>query len=662
MGTAQAFRDLSPDAPIEADGKSHTELDHRRVSIRWLVGTILVGLAGSVLIGAAVFAALDRQSNFAEAPQISNLSRRDQATGEMVNPKKADRLVKSIDLIAAKQTFKTPTYVRVGDKEVVKTRTYTRIATNLSLASTGSSEDIPAFNPLKLLAGDATQAEALPEVVQAPDEADVSFATFDLNEILLPASQSFLSADEIQAQVSEFMKNSATGARAPLPIPPQLLLMRTSRAAFDLNGASPMGSTDNAIMSAPFSNIQVRMVPENVSLIPKSTAPEAEKSVVEKLVIVRRNERLEDILRNNNVKPDAIANIISAFGPMKRGELPVTEGQKIKMLFLDWDDRTGQVLARLSVYTNDNLEMIIAVSDELKYYQVAKAEIQTKVDNKTSPEDDEEEDTDSIRLYDSFYETALKQEVPKAIINDLVRIFANDVDFQRAATPSDSFEVFYEESEEGDGRTELLYASITVRNETFKYYRYQAPEDTTIDFFDENGKSTRKFLIRKPIAQGEQRSGFGRRFHPILGYSRMHTGVDWAAPIGTPIVAAGNGVVIKAKRESGYGNRVEIQHPNGYITTYNHMSGFARGIAEGVRVRQGQVVGFLGMTGLATGPHLHYEVLVNGNFVDPMRIRLARVRELDGRQIAEFKQERDRIDELISRAPTASQVVATRPR
>ena len=250
-------------------------------------------------------------------------------------------------LIAAKQTFKTPTYVRVGDKEVVKTRTYTRIATNLSLASTGSSEDIPAFNPLKLLAGDATQAEALPEVVQAPDEADVSFATFDLNEILLPASQSFLSADEIQAQVSEFMKNSATGARAPLPIPPQLLLMRTSRAAFDLNGASPMGSTDNAIMSAPFSNIQVRMVPENVSLIPKSTAPEAEKSVVEKLVIVRRNERLEDILRNNNVKPDAIANIISAFGPMKRGELPVTEGQKIKMLFLDWDDRTGQVLARL---------------------------------------------------------------------------------------------------------------------------------------------------------------------------------------------------------------------------------------------------------------------------------------------------------------------------
>jgi murein DD-endopeptidase MepM/ murein hydrolase activator NlpD len=138
-----------------------------------------------------------------------------------------------------------------------------------------------------------------------------------------------------------------------------------------------------------------------------------------------------------------------------------------------------------------------------------------------------------------------------------------------------------------------------------------------------------------------------------MGYMRMHTGVDWSAPVGTPIVAAGNGVVTKAARESGYGNRVEVQHANGYITTYNHMTGFARGITEGVRVRQGQVVGFLGSTGLSTGPHLHYEVIVNGNFVDPLRIRLARTRELSGRQVADFRRERERIDELIARAPNS---------
>jgi murein DD-endopeptidase MepM/ murein hydrolase activator NlpD len=138
----------------------------------------------------------------------------------------------------------------------------------------------------------------------------------------------------------------------------------------------------------------------------------------------------------------------------------------------------------------------------------------------------------------------------------------------------------------------------------------------------------------------------------------MHTGVDWAAPRGTPIVSAGNGTVIKAARESGYGNRVEIQHANGYITTYNHMSGFARGMREGLRVRQGQVIGFLGSTGLSTGPHLHYEVIVNGNFVDPMRIRLARTRELNGRQLTEFRRERERIDELMQRAPAQQRFAA----
>ena len=186
------------------------------------------------------------------------------------------------------------------------------------------------------------------------------------------------------------------------------------------------------------------------------------------------------------------------------------------------------------------------------------------------------------------------------------------------------------------------------------------PDDGLLDYYDENGRSSRKFLVRKPIAIGETRSGFGMRRHPILGYYKMHTGVDWAAPIGTPILAAGNGTVIKAQWDSGYGRRVEIQHANGYITTYNHMSGFARSVKEGMRVKQGQVIGFLGSTGLSTGPHLHYEVMVNGHFVDPMRVKLARTREIEGRLLAEFRKERDRIDSLMAKAPNNSAKVATR--
>jgi murein DD-endopeptidase MepM/ murein hydrolase activator NlpD len=138
-------------------------------------------------------------------------------------------------------------------------------------------------------------------------------------------------------------------------------------------------------------------------------------------------------------------------------------------------------------------------------------------------------------------------------------------------------------------------------------------------------------------------------------------GVDWAAPIGTPVFAAGNGTIISAGWDSGYGRRIEVEHANGYITTYNHLSGFARGAKEGAHVKQGQVIGYLGQTGLATGPHLHYEILVNGHFVDPMRVKLARTREFDGRMLGNFKRERERIDTLVQKAPSAPVVAAHQP-
>ena len=225
----------------------------------------------------------------------------------------------------------------------------------------------------------------------------------------------------------------------------------------------------------------------------------------------------------------------------------------------------------------------------------------------------------------------------------------------------DWFEAFYDEGEDGEGHGQLLYATISARDETFRFYRFQTPDDGSVDFYDQNGRSARKFLVRTPLPAGKFTSGFGNRFHPILGYTRPHTGVDWAAPIGTPIFAAGNGTIITAGWDSGYGRRIEIQHANGYITTYNHLSGFARGATEGARVRQGQVIGYLGQTGLATGPHLHYEVMVNGHFVDPMRVKLARTREFDGRMLVNFKRERDRIDGLLAKAPSAERVAAVRP-
>jgi murein DD-endopeptidase MepM/ murein hydrolase activator NlpD len=235
------------------------------------------------------------------------------------------------------------------------------------------------------------------------------------------------------------------------------------------------------------------------------------------------------------------------------------------------------------------------------------------------------------------------------VIDDLVRIYSYDVDFQRKAQPGDSFEVLYSGEEEQAATNDVLFAALTVGGETKKFYRYQSPDDGVVDYYDETGKSAKKFLVRKPVGLGIMRSGFGFRRHPILGYSKMHTGVDWAAPYGTPIFASGNGTVDKVGWEGGYGKYVRVKHSNGYETAYGHMSAFARGIEPGKRIRQGQVIGFVGSTGLSTGAHVHYEIVVNGRFVDPMRIRLPRGRVLEGPILAGFEKERDRVEGMMQR-------------
>ena len=264
-------------------------------------------------------------------------------------------------------------------------------------------------------------------------------------------------------------------------------------------------------------------------------------------------------------------------------------------------------------------------------------------------------------LYDAVYRTALEQQMPQPMIDQLVRIFAYDVDFQARAAPGDMLEVFHSLPDADDrdaNEPEILFASLTVGGTAKRFYRFRTADDGYVDYYDEEGKSAKKFLMRKPMSVGVLRSRFGMRNHPILGRSRMHTGVDYAAPRGTPIMAAGNGIVEKAGRTSGYGNLIVIKHTNGYETAYGHQKAFAKGIAPGVRVRQGQIIGYVGSTGLSTGPHLHFEVRVNDSAVDPLRIRLPRGRVLEGDLLANFENERKRIDTLLGNQESLTTVAS----
>ena len=372
--------DLGIDPPIEADGGQHTPHDRRRVSLRWLAGTVLTGLAGAGLIGAAIYAALDRQPNFAEVPELAQTTRRDDATGELVNPSKGDRLVQSVDIVAAKQSFRTPTTIMVGDKSVVRVRAFTHVATTLETTSSGLADEVPAFNPLQLLTGAPDQpAEPAPDPGPVQDDEEISFKMRDLADLPLAPSDYVLAADEIQAQVTEELNAAHDPSPRPAsPLAPQLLLMRTSHAGLD-PAALGYANVGNPTIPSPFSSIAVRMVPENVTLVPRSPDPTSSLNQ-ERLVIVRHGDSLDDILRAAGATQDQINSILAAF-KTGRGQSPVTEGQRIRLLFADIDG-SGQAsqIARLSVYNDETLQITIALNDAGQYVQVTQAECRTQYD------------------------------------------------------------------------------------------------------------------------------------------------------------------------------------------------------------------------------------------------------------------------------------------
>ncbi|MHB8883956.1 MAG: peptidoglycan DD-metalloendopeptidase family protein [Methylovirgula sp.] len=643
--------ELGLEPAIEVNGERHRPFDRRRVSWRWLLGTVLTGLSGAALISAAIYAALDHQSNFAQAPSVAVIVHKDTDSG--INPRKGDRLVKAVDLIAAKQTFKEPTTIKVGDREVVKIHTFTHVETTLLTASAGYADEVPRFNPLKLLA-DARNPIETPAPEPQTGDAEVSWSMRDLPVQDL-SKTAVLSPEEVQAQVAETIKSALEVGSRPIALPAQLLLMRTSRA--NPAGALAYANPGDPIISSPFSSIEVRMVPENVTVKRRTTPPHEVTQMDERLVIVRHGETLEDVLKAAKVPEETIAAVIAALAP-KRGQPAVAEGRRLKLMFADLDGSGHNMsLARLSVYDGETLEAVVAITDQGTYVRVNDLDAGVK---KSDAEQAQDDDENAMRLYNSLYETALKQDIPRPIIDDMVRIFANDADLQRSVSSGDSFEALYDDGDSAEHRNELLYASLTTHNQTFRYYRFRTLDDGAVDFYDPSGKSSRKFLIRMPVIGARITSPFGMRYHPILGYTRMHTGTDFAASIGTPVFAAGNGTIISDGWDAGYGRRVEIKHANGYETTYNHLSAFARGLKQGEWVRQGQVIGYIGQSGLATGPHLHYEVLVNGHFVDPMKVKLAHTREIRGTMFADFKRERNRINALLTKAPNAAPVVAER--
>jgi murein DD-endopeptidase MepM/ murein hydrolase activator NlpD len=633
---------LGNEPPLSVDGGTGGFVDRRRVSVQWFTGTILTALCGAALMGGAVFTSLDGQTNFASLPERVEVALRGAigAAGDRLGvSRKSDRLPAAEEPAYTRQLIHISTISHQGNHEVMQVRPFTFVTGNLSLAAPEADANIPPFNPQRLLADAAPGGSTADNPPTAQPDAEVAFVMRDLAP-LLPKLKIALHTprEEVLARVKEAAAWSAKTASQPLAAP-------------DVTGIKLAYA--GAPGEDPYAGFEARVVPENITLLPKTTDETTGGNPFnERTITAKKGDSVASILQDLGATPDEIAAIDKALG--RYGQAGgIEEGEKLRVLLSPLPDSKRPQPVRVIVADDSTIEAVAALADTGKYVSVDVKNVDNDVaDENSGPP--VQPAAGGATLYQSVYETAMRDQVPRPIIEDLIRIYSFDVDFERKVQPGDSFEVLFSSKDDqpnADRSNDVLFAALTVDGETKRLYRFLTPDDGLIDYYDDAGKSAKKFLLRKPVPTGIMTSGFGLRRHPLLGYVKMHTGVDWAAPSGTPIYAAGDGVIEKEGWESGYGKFILIRHRNGYETAYGHMSAYATGTQEGTHVRQGQVIGFVGSTGLSTGSHLHFEIRINDRFVDPMRIKLPRGRELQGPVLAAFEQERQRLDNILARRP-----------
>ena len=351
----------------------------------------------------------------------------------------------------------------------------------------------------------------------------------------------------------------------------------------------------------------------------------------ENFYVIKNNDSIEKILKSFQIKESDI-KIISQ--KLKQKKLTnIYSGRKLSLISKQLADGSNTIIQILfpinntiSVEIRKNQDSFTVKENILKLY---KKEVVVK-----------------NTIKNNLYNSAIEKNIEPNIIVEFARVFGFEVDFQRDIRKGDWFEILYEKFEDDNGKVrdtgKIIYASMYVNREEINLYNFKMKNEQ--EYFDIKGKSITKSLMKTPINGARLSSSFGMRKHPILGYNKMHRGTDFAAPSGTPIMASGSGTVTRARWCGGGGNCVKIKHNSTYETIYAHMKSFARGIKEGRKVKQGQIIGYVGSTGLSTGPHLHYEVIVNGKKVNSQRLKLPSGKILKGKEREDFELERIKID------------------
>ncbi len=624
--------------------------------LKWIVSTCIVGVAGLCVIAVVMYASMDfdRQEGIISSMQKASISAmQPKSVGRIVQDQpdiafgqKTDRIKLTAKGVTTSHIIHDSVVVRREATEFIEIKPYTLIEASLATEVPGTTSNIPKLDPFELYANKTP-------VGDEPAEAKARAAATD---------NVALSENDIRVDRLTFIDDFTIGPeRAEQFVAEAAAVLAETGADFETAPDQPVTESQLAERSGhPEQAIEEtggEDVGPNTTILRKRAEPA--KSAAEQYrtsaVEVRPGDTLYALLADAGAKDRQAKAIVNAMKTVP-GAVDLETGQQLRFTH-ERDVPSDQTLPPVRVSLYDGAQHIVSVTQTGGGdYAGTRDETQIAAFSGSS----ERRYGTRASLYTSIFHAAITQDLPQELVMKLLRTLAYDVDFKQNVGLGDELRFFFDVEREPSGIEkpgDLLYAEISVGGEVYRYYRFRTP-DGTVDFYDEDGSNSRKFLMRKPVKGARFTSGFGYRRHPILGTRRMHTGTDWAAPRGTPILAPGDGTVVFVGRKGGYGKHVRLQHGNGYKTTFSHMQKFAANISKGTKVKQGQVIGYIGSTGRSTGPHLHYEVLVNGKFTDPMKIATGSSRQLKGRLLAEFKQEKQRIDDLMRRAPVKTQVAA----
>lgn len=627
--------------------------------LKWLASTCLAAVVGVGVIGVSIYGSMNLEDGTGMVSSIKHASLDAMkpvrkalsiASFQAVDGQKADRIPTTTEGLSTKHIIHDRVIQRRGEREYVRIKPYARLVAHLGTSQPDDTQSIPAFNPFKLYANLKPVSENGASETGVDTSRDADIQMYELEGGIMPANDGLrLGALEIAGLMKERDELFAV----------QPLAMRPAIHPEIKNGAQQkrvFPPQDPALANG----LKTR-TPPNTTIVAKTIETlEGVDEVVDgsetKSVIVKKGDTLMSILSDAGAERWQAKAIADAMTPVFKPK-NMKKGQAVLFTLMPAPKKDAQLEpVKVSLFTNAKHEVTIVRNDAGDY--VASNDpitLQAARDLRTIDR------PQRASLYTSFFHSALSQGMTHDKVMKLLRVHSYDVDFKRPVHPGDAFEVFFDlkqadASQEG-GFGEVLYTAMTVGGDKRQFYRFRTP-DGHIDFYDKAGNSAKKFLMRKPVKGARFTSGFGMRRHPILGYRRMHTGTDWAAKRGTPILAAGNGIVEDARRKGGNGNFVRIRHANGYQTSYSHMHRFAKGLRPGMKVQLGQVIGYVGSTGLSSGPHLHFEVLVNNRKVNPMTIHVPRGRQLTSKMLANFYKERNRIDTLMQRSPVTTRMAA----